>query len=873
MTSSPRLNLNLLVLAGCVAAGLVASSGDTRAQGRRGGANQAPVAPMPSAPAPVLTPEAGLASLRVAPGFKAEIAAADPLIHAPVAIQFGPDGRLWVVEMNGYSPVLGGAGEDAPNGRVVTLRDSDGDGRFDQATVFLDNLVLPRSIMLVGDGVLVGAPPELAYWRDTNGDGKADTKVVVTSDYGAKPNPALPLSTNAELFPNGGLWAYDNWIYSAAYMKKLRYADGAFEIGPTIFRGQWGFTQDDYGRFFYNDNTHSLHGDIIFGDYLQRNPDYPRLEGTNVNIAADEFVWPGHPTPGVTSGGQPARELRDGVLFKFTAACGPWIYRGDLMPDLYGNAFVAEPTGNLVQRKVLTAEHGTLVGRNPYNQADFLTSNDERFRPVNFATGPDGALYVVDMYRGIVEHHSLISAYLREEIKAHQLEGPYDRGRVYRIVPADRAAPRATNIGPLTSAQWVAHLGDANAWWRETAQQLLVERHEAAVVPAIRQVARSSANALGRVQALWTLEGVGAIDRATVLAALGDQAPVVRASALRLSERYLKDTAGREELLARVFALTKDPAPEVQLQAVLSFGEAHDATRDVALAQAVRALPDNTFVRDAFYSGLAGREQPLIERLVADPAWPVADVEATRILSGLARGVFGSRQPAAIERLIALAASLPPTARPRAGALVEGMVAAATGPGSSRRPIQFPTEPRGWADLLATAELKTMLDKAPAPPPAPSTSDLILWPGKPGVAATVAPAPLTAEEQARFDAGKTVFTTICASCHLPDGRGQNGLAPPLLDSDWILGSPQATVRIILYGLSGAISVSGRNYIGEMPGLGALDDDQVAAVLTYLRREWGHTAPPVDPAVVKAIRAETAGRVNPYGWRELNPYRQ
>ena len=157
-------------------AGVVSKVGDTHGQGRAGAAPQAPVAPMPSAPAPVLTPEDGLKSLTIAPGYKVEIAAAEPLIHAPVAIQFGPDGRLWVVEMNGYSPVLGGLGEDDPNGRVVALRDRDGDGRYDEATVFLDNLVLPRSIMLVGDGVLVGAPPELAFWRDTNGDGKADTQ-------------------------------------------------------------------------------------------------------------------------------------------------------------------------------------------------------------------------------------------------------------------------------------------------------------------------------------------------------------------------------------------------------------------------------------------------------------------------------------------------------------------------------------------------------------------------------------------------------------------------------------------------------------------------------------------------------------------------
>jgi putative membrane-bound dehydrogenase-like protein len=869
MGSMKKTSLFLLAVA-CIFTASVVAKVDGQVQGR-GRGPQPPVPPMPPAPAPVLSTEAALKSLTVAPGYKVELAASEPLIHAPVAIQFGPDGRMWVVEMNGYSPVLGGEGEDDPNGRVVVLRDRDGDGRYDDATVFLDNLILPRSIMLVGDGLLVGSPPELAFWRDTDGDGKADSKQVIAADYGAKPNPKLPLSTNAELFPNGGLWAYDNWIYSAAYMKKFRYTDGKFETAPTIFRGQWGFTQDDYGRFYYNDNTHSLHGDVIFGDYLQRNPHYPRLEGTNVNIAADEAVWPVHETPGVTSGGQPSRELRDGKLFKFTAACGPWIYRGDLLPELYGNAFVAEPVGNLVQRKVLTSENGSIVGRNPYPQADFIGSTDERFRPVNFSTGPDGALYVVDMYRGIVEHHSLISPYLREEIKSHQLEGPYEYGRIYRVVPIDKPAPRVPQIPRMTNAQWVEHLGDANAWWRETAQQQLVEHHDAATVPAIRKMATSSSRAVGRVQAMWTLEGIGALDRATVMAGLSDKEPVVRASALRLSERLFTETAGRAELLTRIRALIQDPAPEVQLQAVLTLGEAKDPSQDVALAQAVRALTSNRFIRDAFYSGVAGRELSLIERLSTDASWPVNDAEASAIVSGLARGVWGSRDMAAIQKLITLAAAQPASARPRSAAIIDGIVAASTGPGASRRPIQFPSEPNGWSALLKDPDLKAKLEKAT--PPAPSTSDLVLWPGKPGVAATVAPPPLAGADLDRFNKGKVVFTSVCAACHQPDGRGQNGLAPPLLDSDWILGSPQATVRIIMYGLSGAISVNGRSYIGEMPGLGLLDDDQIASVLTYLRREWGHTAPPVDPELVKSIRADTAGRVNPWGWRELNPYRQ
>src|SRR3954463_3703706 len=177
-----------LLAVACVFTASVVVKVDGQAQGR-GRGPQAPVAPMPPAPAPVLSTDAALKSLTVAAGYKVELAASEPLIHAPVAIQFGPDGRMWVVEMNGYSPVLGGEGEDDPNGRVVVLRDRDGDGRYDDAQGFLDHLLLPRSIMRVGDGLLVGSPPELAFWRDTNGDGKADAKVVLASDYGAKPNP------------------------------------------------------------------------------------------------------------------------------------------------------------------------------------------------------------------------------------------------------------------------------------------------------------------------------------------------------------------------------------------------------------------------------------------------------------------------------------------------------------------------------------------------------------------------------------------------------------------------------------------------------------------------------------------------------------
>src|SRR4051812_15975159 len=199
-------------------------------------------------PAPALTPEQALQTFKLAPGIKLEIAAADPQVQDPVAMTFGPDGRMWVVEMRGYMPDLDGNGEDQPVGRIVVLSDRDGDGRYEDAKVFVDGLVLPRAIALVGDGVLVGAPPELAFWRDTDGDGKADKKVIVATDYGVRVDPKRPHLANPERAPNNLLWALDNWIYSAAYTKKFRYVKGEWETGAAIFRGQWGLSQDDFGH-------------------------------------------------------------------------------------------------------------------------------------------------------------------------------------------------------------------------------------------------------------------------------------------------------------------------------------------------------------------------------------------------------------------------------------------------------------------------------------------------------------------------------------------------------------------------------------------------------------------------------------------------
>lgn len=836
----------------CLSLGAFRAAGQIGDNADKAGVVQKPLLPADQIPpAPARTPEEELGTFKLAPGFKVEIAAADPLVQDPVAIAFGPDGRLWVVEMRGYMSDLDGTGEDQPVGRVVVLRDRDGDGRYDESTVFVDGLVLPRAIALVGDGALIGAPPELAYWRDTDGDGKADTKTVVATDYGVRVDPKRPHLANPERAPNALLWAMDNWIYSAAYSRKFRYVRGNFETGATTFRGQWGLSQDDFGRLYYNSNSDQLRVDVVSSDYLQRNPHYTRLAGTNFNAAVNQLVWPARVNPGINRGYRPEM-LREGKLKEFTAACAPWIYRGDLLPEFLGSAFVAEPSANFVRRNSVTSEHGAPRARNAYEQQEFLASTDERFHPVNFATGPDGALYIVDLYRGVLQHRISLTSYLRQQSEDRQLAQPRHLGRIFRIVPEGRRAPRATQIPAQTGAQWVQHLSHANSWWRETAQRILIEQPDPKLVPALRQVAASGAQPLGRVHALWTLDGMQALDLATVSAALSAEAPVVRAAALRLSEHFLAADRGGA-LAARLRALTQDSIPEVQLQAFLSLGTRNTLETDRLLADITRAQSTNPILRDAFYSGLHTRELAVLKALVADPAWPASDIEANKVLSGIARGVFASRQAPAIEQLLAVAADSP---TPRATALLDGMVAGANG---SKRRVALEKEPAGLAALRRQPAANARLSRMDA---------LLTWPGKAGPGATVT-APLSEVQRSRFETGKSLFATTCAACHQITGSGLAGLAPPLLDSDWILGPAERPVKIILHGVRGNLVVLGRTHTGDMPAFGAVFDDvQIASVLTYLRREWGHESSAVEPEMVRTVRAATAGRTDAWSQEEL-----
>ncbi len=815
---------------------LMAQNGD-----RRGEVQAALPAHIVVPPAPVLRPEQEAATFKLAPGFRIELVAADPLVGDPIAMQFGPDGRLWVLEMRGLMLDVEARGEREPVCTIAVLEDTDGDGRFDRRTVFADKLVMPRALALVGDGLLVGEPPNLWFLRDTNGDGVADEKRSVATDYGEIKNP--------EHTANGLMWAMDNWIYSANFTSRFRWqGEGKFARESTVTRGQWGISQDDTGRIFYNSNSDPLRHDALPTAYLKRNPAFTAA-GANVALVPGSLrIWPGRVTPGVNRGYKGLDA--DGKITSMTAASAPVVYRGALFPEEFrGDAFVPEPSGNLIKRIKLTEKDGVVSGANAYEGREFLTSTDERFRPVSLYNGPDGALYVVDLYRGILQHRIYITSFLRQQIEARGLDKGTGLGRIWRIVP--EGAPQAAfnaGLAQASAPQLVEKLSSPHGWVRDTAQRLLVERRDPSGIAALRTaISDTTRPALARLHALWALDGSGvdALDRATLLRALADADSRVAAAAVRLAEPRIKGGADGELTKAVVALVTARAEPAVRLQLALSLGDAATPATDLALRDLVATAGRQPLLADAVVSGIGGREHELVELLVRDAA---AAARGGDVLRFATSAILKSGQADRIERVLAIvgAPMTPEWARIAMLAGVRHFLP--KGPDGSVFSANLPAEPKPLVALAADAT-------SPAAPIAQQLLVQLRWPGKPGVPAAKV-VPLTRRDQKRFEQGQAKFAETCAACHQVTGQGLAGLAPPLVRSPVALGDPRVLARVVLNGKV-------RENLVMPPWKAALDDDSLAAVLTYIRRAWGHEADPVTPAVVAEARAATADRNEPF----------
>jgi len=854
-------------------------------------------------PPPTLTPDEELASFKIMPGFHAELVAAEPMIDSPISVCWDAKGRMFVCEMRGYMHDIEGTGEEQPTGRIVMLEDTDGDGKMDKRTVFVDNLVLPRAIMCVNGGLLVGEPPNLWFLKDTNGDGVADVKELVDDSYGTA-------GGQPEHMANSPTWALDNWIYSANHSKRYRLKDGKFITEPSGQRGQWGLTQDNFGRLYFNSNSDLLRSNLVPEALGKRNPNATSLASLGVQVMKDQSTWPAHLTPGVNRGYDPKELREDGTLRKCTATCGPVIYRGALFPqEFQGNAFIPEPAGNLVKRLILREKDGSVSASNATENSEFWTSTDERFRPVNALTGPDGALYIVDMYRGVIQHKFFLTHYLIANIKDRNLETPCTQGRIWRLVP-DKATP-APVVLPEEPAKLVDFLAHKDGWVRDTAQRLLIERKDTSVLPALNALADAGKTSLARIHALWTLEGLGALTPELLTAKFKDSEPKVRAVAVRLVSR---------PQLNELEKLITDASVDVQIALAFQlspFPESQQAALELALKAGGQPL-----VRDAILSGLRGRELEFLQALIA------ADSKNTSLplVEMLAQSVLKERRKDRVQKLLELMAAqtansplqlallagssdkLTPPPVSAADKALEARLLAETAAIEKTTPTKATAEAKSTsqsasiaANTTGNAQKKSQLGTSPAKKDAPKAKLLYLetepaeleklaaianakakplvaalnarlaWPGKPGVPPPPVIKPLTPDEQVVFETGKVLYTSICAGCHQPTGTGMEGLAPALVDSEWVMGSPDIVAKVLLHGLSGPIRVGGITTNLEMPPLGAaLTDEQIAAALTYVRREWENTGSPVTAGAVAKVRRENAARTSSWTDKELHP---
>ncbi len=879
---------------------------------------------------PVLSPQDSMATFYLPPGYRVELVASEPMVQDAILMDWDQDGRLWVIEMPGYMPTMNPSNdlERVPNGRIVVLDDTNNDGRMDTRTVFVDGLVLPRSVKVLDRGVLVAEPPNLWYYRDENRDLKPEGRELVTNNYGT-------LLATPEHNANGLLWALDNWMHTSEHDGYLRFKDGKFELARTLSRGQWGLTQDDAGRIYRNTNEAALFVDMVPARYYTRHPSLLRTRGLydSLENRAVNTVWPVRPTRGVNRGYQAGVLKPDGTLAAFSAVGAPTLYRGDRLPaDVAGNVFVAEPAGNLVSRIIVSDDGSTLVSKKAYEGAEFLAATDERFRPVYLSSAPDGALYVLDLYRGIIQHRNYVTEYLRDYFVARDLEQPTGLGRIYRVVHETTKRDTRPALSTATPTQLVGMLAHPNGWWRDNAQRLLVERgvQSPTIMSLLVDRAARAPDWRTRLHALWTLDGLDSLTPEQVERALGDPSRDVRASALRLSERWIG--AADHPLQAVVLAKVDDPDWAVRRQLAATLGELPAEKKAAALASLLARAGDDGIVLDAAISGMRGSETAVLTRLLAvTTETPRVSAAITMVAGTVLRG----GQEAAVQDLFARTAEAARPAWQRA-ALLRGAEVALLGaamPGALVRPAApavaaaepppCPTcpggrgGPGGGSAFMAAAgggraagaapagegraagaapagggraaggagggraggggggrgggAPALRLNREPAIATLTSSADAELakraaavlarveWPGKAGMAA--AAAPLTADEQRRFEAGKQVYQTLCLACHQEDGRGRERLAPSLIGSPIALGPATVTVRVLLQGKEGAV--------GLMPPLGGtLTNDQIADVLTYVRREWGHTGSPIDAATVIGTRTETTGRTRPWTTEEL-----
>ncbi|MFV1966599.1 MAG: PVC-type heme-binding CxxCH protein [Pirellulaceae bacterium] len=633
-------------------------------------------------------PEGSLKGMHLIPGFRVEIVAAEPKVVDPVDLVFDENGRLYVSQLTTYSE-----SREEKTGRVSVLVDEDGDGRFDKSTVFADGLEWPTGLQCFDGGLFVVSSPNLFYFKDTTGDGKADYKELVISGFdGVNPNQCpnslrWNLDNRVEMMPSGGggLLEPVRWKQSAAggeaKAAQVRGRDLSFEprTGEIRFESggsQYGMTFDEWGRKFESSNSAPVEMVLYEDRYIARNPFL-------APPPSRKRIWVDGSTIYRTSPLEPWRVVRTEMRIRgvfsgpvegggtsagyFTASCGVMVYKGHAWPkEFRGNAFVCEGAGNLVHRMRLEPNGVEFAAHRTEKESEFWTSDEIWFRPITSTHGPDGLLYLADMYREVYEHPDAVPPSVRKYI---DLNTGNDRGRIYRILPEGFKQPKPVRLGDAPTEQLVPLLAHPNVWHRRTASRLLYERQDDTAIEPLTQLASQSSSPLGRMHAMYALSGLDALTSEIVQARLGDEHPRVREHAIRLAEQVLDESPA---LRAGLYALVGDDDIRVRYQLAFTLGNIPGTQATDALVAISRRDVGDPWIRLAVKSSCYGRVGEIFSQLAADASWRSGEA-ARHFLEELAEQAGRQKQKDQVVEVINCLNGLEEDERALAQAVVRGL--------------------------------------------------------------------------------------------------------------------------------------------------------------------------------------------------------
>jgi putative membrane-bound dehydrogenase-like protein len=591
---------------------------------------------------PPKEPAESMETFHVIDGVRIQQVASEPLIADPVDLVFDENGRMYVAELITYAEEQQRGGPVLGTSRISLLEDTDHDGKFDKSTVFADNLSWPAGLVCFDGGLFVATTPDVVYLKDTDGDDRADVhEVFITGFTGSNPNAC----------PNSLRWCLDNRIHgmtstSGGALRAVKWERGGEgrKAEPVQARGrdfsfhprtgqmrlesggsQFGMTFDAWGRKFESSNSVPIEMVMYDDRYVARNP-YLIAPSSRLRIhAAGRAIYR-------TSQVEPWRVLRTELRVKglfsgpiegggtpagyFTGACGVHVYKGHVLPEEFrGNAFVGEGSGNLVHRMRLEPNGVAFTAHRTEEKSEFCNSDEIWFRPIQFTDAPDGALYVADMYREIYEHPNAVPPSARKHL---DLLAGCDRGRIYRFVPEDFRKPPTVGLGDMSSVELVRLLEHPNGWHRITASRLLYERRERKTIEPIKKLAAESLSPLGRMHAIYALDGQDALTPEVILARLEDEHPRVREHAVRLAEKVIEDSPLVRE---KLYAMVADDDLRVRYQLAFTLGEFTSAKSTVALAAVAKRDVGDRWVRLAVLSACYGRAGELFALLAQDTHW------------------------------------------------------------------------------------------------------------------------------------------------------------------------------------------------------------------------------------------------------------